>query len=342
MRIHDTLQPLSHAPIGLKALMADTAAWLGDGGYARVLALSPARVLKLTSCTASVALLDALAADTRARRRPAALPAVFRRYGPVAADADGQTFHGYELERLFAPDELAAMRIARVCSDEAAPERRGACAARHAAQTHRRFARSRERFEREQARYIRGMQPAWQECLALAGALASERDAFGTEAAFGWLERFIGEHRVELDLLSQGNLLMSAWGEPVLADPVAVQAFEPAGEQQQGQLVAANAQPPAFAVLLERVHACHGFETRLRWYTEGPFETLQDAQARRDALLGRDTDVVSTEVVAWRSREHRERMHARPTRTVPLWSLPPGARSALAASVRSRIRRARA
>jgi hypothetical protein len=316
--------------------MAAPEAWLGDGGYARVLALSPARVVKLTSCTATVALLDALALQTRAQRRASALPAVFRCYGPVAVDADGQTFHGYELERLFAPGQLAAMRTARACGDETPPERRITFAARHATQTYRRFQQVRVRFEHQQTRYIRGKQPAWQECLALAGALASERDAFGTEDAFGWLERFVDRHRVELDLLSRGNLLMSAWGTPVLADPVAVQAFETPERGTEPDIDAAASS--AFAVLIERVQACHGFEVQVRWHTEGPFDTLAAAQARRDAVLRPGTDAVNADVVPWRSKAHRQRMHAHPVRCVPLWNLPSGARATLAASVRSRAR----
>lgn len=332
MRIHDTLEPLTRAPGELKALMAAPHAFMGDGGYARVLAASPARVVKLTSCAATIALLDALCVETRAQRRPAALPAVFRRYGPVAVDADGVQFHGYELERLFAPGQTEAMRIARVCRDETDATRRTETPARHVAQSRQRFAQLRARFEQHQARCIRGEREPWRECQALAGALASERDAFGTEDTFAWLERFVGRHQVELDLLNRGNLLMSAWATPVLADPVAVQALAPARSESASQ------PGSAFAVLVERVQGCQGLEAQVRWHTEGPFETLSAAHERRDALLAPDADVVRVEVTEWRSSTHRERMHEHPVRHVPIWALPRGAGRALNRKIRAKVR----
>lgn len=340
MRIHDTLQPLARAPRAIKALMDDADAHLGDGAYARVLQVSPARVVKLTSCPASVALLDELHQAQHSEALASALPVVFRRYGAVAEDADGFRFFGYEVERLFPVGQLDAMRTARNCYGQAPEQRREQSPVRYGNQAYWRFERLRRRIASAQARYIRKEQPGWKECLALAGELASERDPFGAEAAFAWLERFIERHQVELDLLMEGNVLLSAWGVPVLADPVSVMAFEPAAAEAMSQVgERAESEAEKHALLVERIESVRGAQAGLRWHTAGRFESTQQAEARARVLQASDARCVRTEVVAWRSESHRRAMHEHAERAVPVWSLSEGARQAVLRDVRVQVRR---
>jgi len=338
LRIHDTLQPLMRTPRALKELMEDRTAHLGDGGFARVLRLSPARVVKLTSCAASIALLDELYAQQQERATASALPVVFRRFGPLAEDADGIRFHGYELERLFPPGQLDAMREARSCPEDAPKQRRQQQPVRYGNQAYWRFERLRRRIQQAQARHIRGEAPAWQECLNVAGELASERDSFAAEVAFGWLERFIERHRVELDLLAGGNVLLSAWGSPVLADPVAVMAFEPV-PQDEAPVAGSGAEQNMHALLVERVQSIRGANARLQWHTAGQFDSQEIAQARAKVLLASDVRCVRTQVAGWRSETHRRLMQDEAEREVAVWSLQESVRQAVLRDVRMQVRR---
>lgn len=193
-----------------------------DGGYARVAMLNSNEVLKLTCCEATNQLFTWLLEHQR-EHPDLALPAVSERYGPVARDADGFEYTGWRIERLFALDDDIGRRNARV----------------HAARL---FAATKPAYRHKQARRVssseyRGLvsaledeQTLWTEgstdnaALALAMAL---RTTGGLRKTFLLLRDFVTRSGTELDLLTQGNILLNAFGEPCLGDPVCPLTEEP-------------------------------------------------------------------------------------------------------------------
>lgn len=213
MNVHDTLTWLPHRFRQFQRELADYEV-AGDGAFSRVYLLNDYLALKLTCCEATRTLFGHL------QREPVfGLPKVHKALGKVATDADGITFHGYLLERLFRQGEDNAQRNARLAGRTAGyvpvispPSQSGEEKAKLVSL-----------FEREHARMWDGPRsPGTSDDLAQAD-LFLRLAHFGPadyRAAFCLLAGLAREHGFMADL-SRENVMEDCFGRLVLADPIA-------------------------------------------------------------------------------------------------------------------------
>lgn len=193
-----------------------------DGGYARVALLDNNEVLKLTCCDATNRLFEWLLKHQHEYQN-LALPTISECYGQVAQDLDGFAYTGWRIERLFNLDDTLGRRNARV----------------HAAK---RFFAAKPAYRLKQSRRVspdeyhnlvaalQDEQTLWAESAASNADLAFSmalRTTGGLRKAFLLLRDFVTQSDAELDLLTQGNILLNAFGEPCLGDPVCPLTEEP-------------------------------------------------------------------------------------------------------------------
>jgi hypothetical protein len=273
-----------------------------DGGFARVAVLDDNEVLKLTCCEATNALFAWLLKHQH--RRDLALPAVLECYGPVATAPEDFVYVGWRIERLFIPPDTSAQARAR---------------ARAAAL----FEWAKPSYPHKQARLISPQRYA-----QLLAALAEEQElstgnggshaelalamALRTTAqlrkTFLFLREFVQRTNSELDLLTGDNILLNAFGEPCLSDPVCAAA--------EGRATAVKA-TSAHAVLAWLPVRAHGLEVETVAFSS---PALSRAQAlRRAAQLTRLS--VAARVCGYASADH-ERHLARRGRREPIWRYP--------------------
>lgn len=195
--IHHTLAPLKNCAVDIEDY---DPRHMRDGAYSRVIfnavydfclvpieVVTEPTVLKLTCCSATQKLFDALLANP-----VEGLPRVYAAFGDCARDADGQVFKGYCVERLRPAErflELAAMQLL---------------------QRHVKAALERLDQSKRPEGVIDMLTARW----------LSRKDFAGTGAAFAMLASVMGGARVLLDLFQPGNLLFNAHGQLCLADPV--------------------------------------------------------------------------------------------------------------------------
>lgn len=217
MRLHGAFYALKPAAQHLENWLNGEQVF--DGAYSRVVPLAPHSVLKATLCEPTNLLLKTLA-----KKRPTvrgsgslALPVVLESHGLAVRDDDGLDYTCWTLERLFSPDDYDGMRHARVYGRESLarfkPSYRGRYCHLHTDEVN----KVQEQLTKQQARW--GHENGWEACahIALAMSLQSTGELKET---FLFLQKFVTTHKVALDLLTRGNLLVNLFGEVTLSDPV--------------------------------------------------------------------------------------------------------------------------
>lgn len=215
MRLHGTFYELKPAGKPLvKLLNGDT---VFDGAYSRVAPFGPHVVLKATMCEPTNLLLRALHRRKSMDATSLALPGVLAYHGPLATDDDGLEYTGWTLERLFEPDDYEGMRHARAVGREALTRVKPSYAQRFCHLRTEQISTVRERLLEFQKTW--GHENGWEACahIALSMSLHTEGDLKKT---FLFLQKFVTTHKVALDLLTRGNLLVNLFGEVTLSDPV--------------------------------------------------------------------------------------------------------------------------
>lgn len=225
MRIHESMRPLPAAPEWIAASFETSVA--RDGGFSRVVPISAFSVLKMTCCRATEALLTELWEHTkRGEPIPEGLPAVLDYHGLVAEDDDGFVYSGWTLERLFdSPDDKALLAARALGRDEIGRVKSGyrkrlsRTPARKAGIDGLRDLMRRERHLHQSPHAV------CQKKLAFHMALNTSN---GLKDAFLYLSRFMQKQNSALDLLTQGNIMVNMFGDPVLGDPICENSYESA------------------------------------------------------------------------------------------------------------------
>jgi len=189
-----------------------------DGAFARVVVLDPTTVIKATSCPATNLLFEELLSLAKTRGGPPqALPAVFKDLGTCVADHDNIPYRVWEVEHLFIGQDLVEMRHARVLGRHRLAKLKPGYQTRTARSSEPMLARLQDAVRQERSLLPPDLD--WQGNAALASAMAVRTEGALREA-FLFLESFVRRHEMELDLLTQGNLLLDLFGQPVFSDPV--------------------------------------------------------------------------------------------------------------------------
>lgn len=217
MRIHSEFRALRPKGAGVAKLLNGEEVF--DGGFARVVVLDNYTVLKATSCAATNLLFTELRALAKTPNAyPEALPAVMRDYGECVYDQDGIHYRGWEVERLFAPEQTQDMSRARTCGKGRLSATKPGYARRTRQGSEPIHEQLNAAISREQS-ILPAAGSDWRACADLASALAVCTDGPVREG-FLFLEDFVRRHKLQLDLLTRGNLMLDMFGQPVLSDPV--------------------------------------------------------------------------------------------------------------------------
>lgn len=263
----------------LTPLNARAARWLelpllASGSFSQVFDHGPCEVLKVTCCPATKELL-ALPS------RPAGLPKLVRRLGPVAKDVDGLLYEGFVLERLFSPDHWAKESVrARVLASNEATKRgaRGPALCRPEQQD---LARLLDLVTRLQPDPLDPVEAQFDFCLAMAGCTdAQMRDTFLA------LATQVRRHDWGMDLLTRGNVLLDAFGRIRFGDPVG--EVPPARERDQPERIA----PPAWTAALLPLRQ-KGLQVEARWFASSSASVAEaEAKAEGCRSLGLEAQVL--------------------------------------------------
>lgn len=313
MNIHNELTPVRNAPVWVKNCINDDEAM--DGGFSRVVPVSPFEVVKFTSCEGTVELLQLLRKEQG--KQALALPAVLENLGPCAKDADGVLYHGWLLERLFVAGAIDDMRRARVTGRA-------------------KLSRVKPAYQRASTLTVEpGVVHALQAALQGIQKERTRPDGNDTSAddlgiatdmavrttgilrhTFVWLSELLRKNPgMRLDLLTEGNLLVNMFGEPMLADPV-IQDLE---SLQFGLAGCASAGVCLGVWLPTRVQ---GLKVELRPYSsQASSEDDLRELSQRLQLLG----LRNFQEFHEGSKEHLEFLGA-PPKKAPIWELPDVAR----------------
>lgn len=217
MRLHGTFYALRPAAQPLVDML--NAEEVYDGAYSRVVPFAPHAVLKATICEPTNLLLRTLARRKKFCRTQAhlALPAVLDSHGVVARDDDGLDYTGWTLERLFEPGDHEGMRHARVAGREALTRVKPMYRGRYCQRISNQVDKLRDALSKHQKTW--GHENGWEACahIALSMSLQTEGDL---KATFLFLQKFVTTHKVALDLLTRGNIMVNFFGELTLSDPV--------------------------------------------------------------------------------------------------------------------------
>lgn len=235
MRLHGAFYALKPAAQPMVNLLNSDEVF--DGAYSRVVPFAPHAVLKATICEPTNRLLSALAKRKPTARGPRslALPAVIESHGLAARDDDGLEYTCWTLERLFSPYDHEGMRHARVCGRETLTRFKPSYQERYCHLHTEEVSKVQDKLAKQQA--IWGHENGWEACahIALAMSLQSTGELKDT---FLFLQKFVTTHKVALDLLTRGNLLVNLFGEVTLSDPVCEsdEHLQPNGVCQANQI----------------------------------------------------------------------------------------------------------
>lgn len=277
-----------------------------DGAFARVVPVSESVVLKATSCPATNLLFEEI---TALRRKSGAqldaLPAVLKDYGVSVQDVDRVQYRVWEVERLFHLEQSTEMAVARVRGRAALSKFKPTYRTRAPLSQGELLAPLQNAVSEERSRLPGDLH--WTGCAQLASAMAVRTDGPLREA-FLFLADFVSRHQVELDMLTQGNILLDLFGQPVLSDPVS-SVWAP---------VPAEPAPAMECLVLDVPIALEpGFQVRMEHRS-----TFGLAPEKLDALELRCQDLqVGYVRLPWGSSE-QTRLQRLPSRTVSLWSVP--------------------
>lgn len=161
---------------------------LGDGGFARVVAINNQMALKATCCPATQRLLANL---FESEVDIAGLPLVYQSLGAIGVDADQFEFQGYFVERLFKPQTSSQEKLRQEFAN---------------------FFALALQDDQDQSDTVLSIQIA-EECI--------RTDKFSLGEAFSMLLPILKSIPSVLDLASIANVMFTAEGHISLADPVA-------------------------------------------------------------------------------------------------------------------------
>lgn len=236
MRIHSEFFPLKKSAGWVARALNQPN--IRDGAYARVGGLQESEVLKATICDATNALFESLLQCTKSGKAvPEALPAVFKRLGPVVRDDEDFKYTVWSVERLFSPGEEVAMRRARIANKSRYERLKPGYLLPGANLTPKRLHSLQRDLEEEQSDERSFCNWEGSADIALAMSLRTEGKL---REAFKFLLEFVSTRQVELDLLTQGNIMLNMYGQPCLSDPVCGVGDElPRSKPLQGTCLAA-------------------------------------------------------------------------------------------------------
>lgn len=308
MQLHSSFEALKPSKRGLARVLNREDP--SDGAYARVIPLSEATVLKATSCSATNLLFETLLGLKKRRKHvPPALPAVLKDHGVCVKDADGIHYRVWEVERLFTEDQVQERTLARVSSRQLFAALKPDYENRTVLEGQALLGTLKNALRQEQS-MLKG-DLAWQSCASLAAAMAVRTDGHIREA-FVFLHEFVLKHQVELDMLTQGNLLLDMFGQPVLSDPV-----NPADSDNEHR----GPTDQVCLVVETPVAILPGFKVKVE--NRSTFGMSESDAERLGHQLSEHQ--VPWTMVSWSSPEHSALQRA-PAKTVSLWSIPQAAK----------------
>lgn len=294
-----------------------------DGAFSRIVPMDTQTVLKASSCQATNLLFDELRLLNKHGRAPQALPVVLQDFGTVAQDRDGVTYRLWVVERLFELNDENGMRLARTSPLSALDKSKTGAGLRRRTASEDLLTALARALDQEQTMAAKSVVGStWKTCARVASAMAVRTDG-PLRKAFLFLESFIRRHQVELDLLTQGNILLDMHGQPVLSDPVCADWSKglSASSHLAPTVAAASAAEPEeeqFYILAQAPVALHpGFRLELRWQTSFGLPQERARQlAREYAALGLEPLVLAE------TDERRLALLQQPSEHVSGWSHP--------------------
>lgn len=312
MRIHSDFKALKSSKKSLASKLNATECQ--DGSFARVVPLNTYTVLKATSCPATNLLFqELLNLHQSGKPVPAALPAVFKDHGICVADIENIRYRVWEVERLYRAQE-GEMQLARTASGRKVLAQYKPAYATRVSRLEAPVLESLEKaLQQEQS--LLGTRTDWRACAQMASALAVRTTGVLREA-FVFLEDFVWRHKVELDLLTRGNLLLDMFGQPVLCDPVC-DNFEV--KEEEGAPVETT--PRQCLVALAPVALERGFQVRLEYrstFALGPQALELAEKAAHEAGL-------APQILPWEDPRRLKLLRSAPCAR-PLWEYPHAAR----------------
>jgi hypothetical protein len=209
---------------------------IGEGAFAQVFELDSNTVLKLTACQATINLFDRIIA-----KPVRGIVKVLRGFGPVALDQDGITYYAYVVERLYSKEEWRALpnvkrnvrkrkHVSRFY-EQCGQRRRVSLEEKALSPLHekRRIVRKgRQDFDAVVQRInlhvkkhlkFRAVDHR-QKGHDLFWNMKRQVEDAGVIRALSALEDMMAHENAELDLLIDGNVLLTRDGEVTLSDPV--------------------------------------------------------------------------------------------------------------------------
>lgn len=282
-----------------------------DGGYARVSHLTPFSVLKATCCQSTNELLSDLEKRTKkGLPTPVGLPAVLANHGQSMEDGEGMKYHLWEIERLFEPHDELEIRKARISGRSVLATMKPSYASQVARLTPKVFNELVEDLRLAQEP-LRGIFPSWDACKEVALAL-SLKTSGELKNTFLYLHDFVVHHRVSLDLLTQGNVMVNCFGYPCLSDPVC-ESYDSMGISADFP----RAEGVDYCVLAMLPVSIQGLQVSLK-----PFCTEAICEASASSVLqALKEEGVQGEMSTWRSSAHVKHLTA-PMQTAPVWDFP--------------------
>lgn len=280
---------------------------LREGAYSQVIPVSPTEVVKISRCPATAELLSSLLRLQKQNKpHPQGLPLVLEAYGQVLpARQDEAPAYAWRLERLFDEHDVVGMAQARAHRSRQDWSRKP-----HLKQAVARTAWSLEdlkealRYEREQCGFS-----GWKASHDMAMAMTTRLNDTGLRATFEFLATFVKIHRRELDVLTQGNLMLDRRGYPCFSDPVSpesVMETETPSAGYQGEVLGARVP-----------FSLEGLYAQVRPVCSAPLSSSGLKQARHALqLMG-----VATSVFQWGSEEHIAFLNESVTKE-PSWRYP--------------------
>lgn len=322
MKLHADFKPLAPGAVSLVRLLNESPL-SRDGAFSRIVPLDEVTVLKASSCTATNLLFDELRLLSKYGRAPQALPIVLQDFGTVAQDRDGVQYRLWTVERLFDLSDEDGMRLARTSPLATLDKSRKSAGLRRRTATEDLLTALSKALTQEQAMAASSVsRSSWKTCARVASAMAVRTDG-PLRKAFLFLESFIRRHQVELDLLTQGNILLDMHGQPVLSDPVCADwsGDPPAAsplDTPAGPASDAEPEEEQFYLLAQAPVALHpGFRLELRWQTSFGLNQERARQlAREYAALGLEPLVLAE------TDERRLALLQQPSEYVSGWNHP--------------------
>ncbi|MCC5611004.1 hypothetical protein LC612_30705 [Nostoc sp. CHAB 5834] len=225
-------------------------------------------------------------------------------------DGEGMKYHLWEIERLFEPQDELEIRKARISGRSVLSVLKPSYANQVARLTPKVFNELVEDLRLAQEP-LRGIFPSWDACKEVALALALKTSG-ELKNTFLYLHDFVVHHRVSLDLLTQGNVMVNCFGYPCLSDPVC-ESYDSMGISADFP----RTEGAEYCVLAMLPVSVRGVQVSLNPFCTGAIceeSALNTLQALKE--VG-----VQGEVVTWRATAHVKHLTTA-TQTAPIWEYP--------------------